>query len=160
MEKLDTLSIKTPVGELTLFAQRGAKGDAIVALDWGQGADAPHKTKSAALNQAAEALTDYFKTGRLDTGGLKLQPSGTTFQQRVWRETQKIKPGKTKSYGQIAATLKSGPRAVGGACAANPIPILIPCHRVLGAGGKLGHYSGGDGSETKQFLLRLEGVNI
>lgn len=156
MTTLNALSLNTPIGTLTLFAE----GEAIVALDWGQGMDAPKKSSSAALNLAAQKLTDYFKTGQLDTAGLKLAPSGTAFQKRVWREMQKIKAGHTQSYGAIAANLKSGPRAVGGACAANPIPILIPCHRVIGANGRLGNYSGGDGAETKQFLLRLEGFAI
>lgn len=156
MEKLETLTIKTRIGDLTLFAQ----GDAIIALDWGQGMDAPGKTKSPVLNKAAQALTDYFATGKLDTTGLKLDPHGTAFQKRVWREMQKIKTGKTKTYGDVAKTLGSGPRAVGGACAANPIPILIPCHRIVAANGKIGHYSGGDGSETKHDLLRLEGAAI
>ena len=155
-QSIETLSIKTPVGDITLFAQ----GDAIIALDWGQGAAAPRKSNSNVLNKAAAALAAYFKTGTLDMDGIKLAPYGTPFQQRAWREMQKIKSGKTKTYGQIAATLKSGPRAVGGACGANPIPILVPCHRVLGAGDKLGHYSGGDGASTKQFLLRLEGLDI
>lgn len=151
---METLSLKTPVGDVTLFAD----DDAIVALDWGQGADAPRKSKSAVLNAAARALADYFKTGQLDTTGVKLAPHGTAFQRRVWREMQKIKPGRTKSYGQIAKTLKSGPRAVGGACAANPIPLLIPCHRVMGANGRLTGYSGGEGVDTKAFLLKLEGA--
>lgn len=155
MDKLQALTIKTQIGELTLFAQ----GDAIIALDWGQGMDAPRKTQSIALNKAADVLANYFTTGKLDTTGLKLDPHGTAFQKRVWREMQKIKNGKTKTYGEIAATIKSGPRAVGGACAANPIPILIPCHRIIAANGKVGNYSGGDGSETKQFLLRLEGAD-
>lgn len=154
MEKLDTLTIKTRIGELTLFAQ----GDAVIALDWGQGMDAPRKTQNTALNKAAHILTDYFTTGQLDTSDLKLDPHGTAFQKRVWREMQKIKTGNTKTYGEIAKTLKSGPRAVGGACGANPIPILIPCHRIVAANGMIGHYSGGDGQETKQFLLRLEGA--
>lgn len=154
MKKLDVLSLSTPVGTLTLFAEDGA----IVALDWGQGMDAPKKSSSAALTLAAQKLTDYFKTGKLDTTGLKLAPSGTAFQKHVWQEMQKIKAGHHKTYGDIAAKLNSGPRAVGGACAANPIPILIPCHRVIGANGRLGNYSGGDGAETKQFLLRLEGL--
>ena len=156
MQNLDTISVKTPVGEITLFSQ----DDAIVALDWGHGADAPRKTKTKVLNDAAKVLNEYFKTGKLNTEGLKLNPHGTAHQKRAWREMQKIKPGKTKAYGQIAKTLKSGARAVGSACAANPIPILIPCHRVLNADGKVGHYSGGDGADTKQFLLRLEGVDI
>lgn len=156
MEKLETLSVKTRIGELTLFAQ----GDAIIALDWGQGMDAPRKTQSTALNKAAQILVDYFSTGKLDTTGLKLDPHGTPFQKKVWREMQKIKGGKTKTYGEVAQALKSGPRAVGGACGANPIPILIPCHRFVAANGKIGNYSGGDGADTKQFLLRLEGVDI
>lgn len=156
MKKLDVLSLDTPVGTLTLFAE----DEAIVALDWGQGMDAPKKSSSAALTLAAQKLTDYFKTGTLDTAGLKLAPSGTAFQKRVWHEMQKIKPGHGKTYGDLAAKLKSGPRAVGGACAANPIPILIPCHRVIGANGRLGNYSGGDGAASKQFLLRLEGLMI
>lgn len=156
MENFDMISIKTPVGELTLFSQ----DDAIVALDWGQGADAPRKAKAPVLNLAATLISDYFKTGMLDASGLTLDPHGTPHQKRVWHEMQKIKPGKTKSYGQIAKTLKSGARAVGSACAANPIPILIPCHRVLKATGKVGQYSGGDGTQTKQYLLRLEGVDV
>jgi methylated-DNA-[protein]-cysteine S-methyltransferase len=152
---VDTLAIITPVGELTLFAQ----GDTIIALDWGRGADAPSSTKSPILNLAAQVLKTYFRTGKLDTTTVRLSPHGTAFQQRAWNELLKIKTGHTKTYGDIASRLKSGPRAVGGACAANPIPILIPCHRVLGADGKVGHYSGGDGSKTKQFLLRLEGVD-
>jgi len=156
MKSMDTITVKSPVGDLTLFAHE----DAIVALDWGLGMDAPATSTSAVLTRAAKALTAYFKTGVLDVTGIKLQPAGTAFQQRAWREIQKINCGKTKTYGQLATALKSGPRAVGGACGANPIPLLIPCHRVLGAGGKLGHYSGGDGADTKQFLLRLEGVAI
>lgn len=156
MEKLETLTVKTRIGDLTLFAQ----GDAIIALDWGQGMDAPGKTKSQVLNKAAHVLADYLATGKLDTTGLKLDPHGTAFQKNVWREMQKIKTGKTKTYGEVATTLKSGPRAVGGACAANPIPIFIPCHRIIAANGKIGHYSGGDGTTTKQYLLRLEGAEI
>jgi len=156
MKTLESLALKTPVGELTLFAQ----DDAIIALDWGHGMDASRTSQSAVLNAAAQALLGYFKTGHLDTKGLSLNPHGTPFQKRVWREMQAIKEGHTKTYGAVAKKLHSGPRAVGGACAANPIPLLIPCHRITAANGKIGHYSGGDGSETKTFLLRLEGVDI
>ena len=153
---METLSLKTPVGELTIFAD----GDAVIALSWGQGMDAPRTAKSAVLNQAAALLKDYFKTGTADFSALKIDASGTPFQKRAWAALSKIKPGKTRSYGQLAATLHSGPRAVGGACAANPIPIIVPCHRVLAADGKVGNYSGGDGTDTKAFLLRLEGVDL
>ena len=153
---METLSLKTPVGELTLFAD----GDAVIALSWGQGMDAPRTATSPVLSQAAALLKDYFKTGRADFSTLKLEPTGTPFQKRVWKALSKIKCGKTRTYGQLAQTLKSGPRAVGGACAANPLPIIILCHRVLAADGKVGNYSGGDGSDTKDFLLRLEGVDL
>ena len=151
---METLSIKTPLGEVTLFEEDGA----IVALDWGQGADAKTKAKSANLNAAAGALRSYFKTGALDVSGVKIAATGTPFQKRVWRELAKIKSGKTKTYGQIAKTLKSNARAVGMACGANPVPLLVPCHRVVRSDGGLGGYSGGDGVDTKAFLLRLEGV--
>lgn len=153
---MESVSIKTPLGDITLFEDDGA----LVALDWGRGANAGGTPKSANLKAATKALAGYFKTGRLDTSTLKLAPHGTPFQKRVWRELAKIKPGRTKSYGQIARTLKSNPRAVGAACGANPLPLLIPCHRVLRADGGLGGYSGGDGADTKAFLLRLEGVRV
>jgi methylated-DNA-[protein]-cysteine S-methyltransferase len=66
--------------------------------------------------------------------------------------------GSTRSYADLARDLDSAPRAIGGACGANPIPVIIPCHRVLAAGGRLGGYSGGEGAATKVALLRLEGA--
>lgn len=70
----------------------------------------------------------------------------------------RIPAGKTQSYGELAISIGSAARAIGGACGANPIPILIPCHRVLAAGGAIGGYSGDGGAETKRALLRLEGA--
>lgn len=153
---METLTLKSPVGTLTLFAEN----EAIVALEWGEGAGAKRASASPVLNDARAALETYFKTGALDVSQIKLDPHGTPFQKRAWREMSKLKPGQTKSYGDLARTLKTSARALGGACAKNPIPILIPCHRVLGAGGALANYSGGDGPETKRTLLRLEGVDI
>lgn len=85
---------------------------------------------------------------------------GTAFQQTVWRELQKIPGGQTLSYGQIAAALgrPSAARAVGGACGANPVPLLVPCHRVLAAGGRPGGFSGG--MAWKRRLLAAEGVPL
>ena len=82
---------------------------------------------------------------------------GTKFQQSVWRQMLKIAPGKTKSYGEIAKAIgkPAAVRAVGGACGANPIPVLVPCHRILAAGGKLGGFSGG--LDWKRRLLAIEG---
>ena len=83
--------------------------------------------------------------------------AGTEFQQAVWRELRKISPGKTKSYGEIAERIgrPKAVRALGGACGANPIPVLIPCHRVLAANKKIGGFSGG--LDWKRKLLKREG---
>ena len=82
----------------------------------------------------------------------------TDFQKSVWRQMLKISPGKTKSYGEIASAIKNSKavRAVGGACGANPIPVLVPCHRVLAANKKIGGFSGG--LDWKRSLLKREGI--
>ena len=85
---------------------------------------------------------------------------GTVFQRRVWREIAKLFPIKTINYGDIARRLKSAPRPVGGACGANPVPLIVPCHRVLAANG-LGGFMGGKKSfplGIKRWLLRHEGI--
>ncbi len=85
---------------------------------------------------------------------------GTEFQLSVWTSLLKIKPGRTQSYGEIAKAIgrPKAVRAVGGACGANPIPLLVPCHRVLAANGKIGGFSGGLG--WKEKLLAREGVSV
>jgi methylated-DNA-[protein]-cysteine S-methyltransferase len=86
---------------------------------------------------------------------------GTPFQCRVWHEIEKLCPIKTITYGAMAQDLCSGPRAVGGACGANPIPLIVPCHRVLAAGGGLGGFMGGKDPfplSVKRWLLRHEGI--
>jgi methylated-DNA-[protein]-cysteine S-methyltransferase len=100
-------------------------------------------------------LQDYFDGKRL-TFDLPLAPHGSAFQKRVWAALCAIPPGETRSYADIARVIGSAPRAIGGANGANPIPIIIPCHRVVAADGSLGGYSGGDGPATKQYLLDLE----
>lgn len=97
-------------------------------------------------------------------GAGKLPPldwtGGTEFQKAVWRELQKIPPGKTKSYGEVAQAIgrPKAVRAVGGACGANPVPVLIPCHRVLAANKRLGGFSGG--LAWKRRLLAREGISF
>jgi len=153
---METLCIKTVIGDLTVFEHENH----IVALDWGHGQDgdaaAPRTTKNPVLQRTADALLAYFKSGDENFPTLPLAPHGTDFQKRVWKEMQAIESGQVKTYGQIAKTLKSSARAVGTACGANPIPILIPCHRVV-AQNTLGGYSGDGGLNTKTDLLRLEG---
>ena len=150
---MDSLCIKSPVGDLTIFEIEGQ----IVALDWGRGSDTPRKTNSPVLKAARDALAHYFKTGEENFKDLPLDPHGTQHQMNVWKAMQAIDSGQTKSYGQIAKQIKSSALAVGTACGANPIPILIPCHRVVGTSG-IGGYSGQGGVDTKTVLLRLEGT--
>jgi len=89
---------------------------------------------------------------------LPLALPGTPFQQRVWQALCTIPPGQTVTYGQLARTLGSGPRAVGGACRANPVAIIVPCHRVVGAHGLTG-YMGQHGLAYKRWLLTHEGAD-
>lgn len=142
------LTCLTPLGEVTVSEEDGA----IVALDWGRGRD---QQRSALLLAAVAQLQDYFD-GVRTAFDLPLAPHGTVFQHKVWAALQAIPHGETRSYGELARQLGSSARAVGQANGANPIPLLIPCHRVLAAGGALGGYSGGDGPPTKRWLLEHE----
>ena len=144
------LSMHSPVGALTVFEDAGA----VVVLEWGR---APAAETSPLLDEAKRQL-DAFFGGRLKIFDLPLRPRGTPFQKALWRLLAKIPYGHVLTYGDLAARMKSAPRAVGGACGCNPIPIVIPCHRVVAAGGRLGGFSGGVGVQTKRALLRLEGI--
>ena len=84
---------------------------------------------------------------------------GTEFQKKVWKAISEIPAGKTKTYGELVAVCGGSPQSVGTACGKNKIPVIIPCHRVVGKKNKLA-YSGGDGAETKRKLLALEGIII
>ena len=141
------LSLHSPFGDLTVSEENGA----IVAVDWGWGRD---QTETLLLLRARAALFDYFDGARRDFD-LPLAPAGSPFRTRVWAALRAIPYGETRTYGDLAAALGSAARAIGQANGANPIPILIPCHRVV-AGNGLGGYSGGDGPVTKRALLALE----
>ena len=108
---------------------------------------------SPALSAALRWLEEYFRGEELKIE-IALNPEGTAFQKRVWRELLTIPYGETLSYGALAKRLGSSPRAVGAAVGRNPISLLIPCHRVLGSDGSLTGYAGG--VERKKFLLEQE----
>ena len=144
------LSMHSPVGDLTISEENGR----IVSLDWGWGMT---QTETRLLKKTIANLEFYFD-GTLKTFDLPLHPSGTPFQRHIFAEMRRIPFGQTKTYGELAFLTDSHPRAVGQACGANPIPIIIPCHRVIGKGQVLTGYSGEGGVETKSALLRLEGV--
>ena len=143
------MSLHSSVGDLTVTEEQGA----IVALDWGWGRD---QSRSPLLEHAACQLEDYFD-GRRSSFDLPMQPAGTPFQRRVWQAMCAIPAGDTRTYGELAAALDGVARAVGRACGANPVPILIPCHRVVAAA-SLGGYSGLGRLDTKIALLRREGA--
>lgn len=113
---------------------------------------------SAAAAHAAALLEAYFREGHIP-GTRLLLPCGTPFQQRVWQALQQIPPGETRRYGELAEQLGSSARAVANACRANPLPILIPCHRVVSASGMGGYMGERDGPalEIKRWLLHHEG---
>ncbi len=146
------LSLQSPIGALTVFEDDGA----IVSLDWGQ---ASGGDGTGLLRAARDQLAAYFRRD-LEIFDLPLAPPGTEFQRAVCRAMSEIPYGALRTYGDIAAAVGSAPRAVGGACGRNPIPIIIPCHRVVGAGGAMTGYSGHGGLETKRALLHLEGVTL
>ena len=149
---LPQLSLHTPIGAITVSAE----ADAVVAIDWGWGRD---QEPTPLLVQAKAWLDAYFD-GEIRPMTLHLAPFGTPYRQRVWSTICAIPPGDVQTYQAVARLAGGSPRSVGGAMATNPIPILIPCHRVVGAGPQggsaIGGYSGGEGIETKRFLLGLE----
>lgn len=143
-------SLATPIGDLTVFVEDGA----VVALEWGR---ADPAVPGVGLEQVMAELEAYCR-GEPVTFTVPVAPAGSAFQRRVWQTLRNIPRGTTVRYGALAAELGTAPRAAAGACARNPIPIIIPCHRVVGAGGALCGYSAGDGLATKAALLALEGV--
>ena len=151
MPALLTITVPSPLGWLTVTEADGA----ITALGWRGSRATP--APSALLAEAARQLLAYFDKAMLDFD-LPLRPAGSPFQQAVWQAMCRIPAGSTRSYGAIAAEVGAPARAVGGACGTNPIPIIIPCHRILATGGGLGGYSGKGGNATKLFLLAHEGA--
>lgn len=149
--RVPQLSLHSPVGDLTVSEEDGA----VVAIDWGWGRD---QSETPLLRAARDQLHAYFD-GTLTEFTLKLAPVGSPYRQRVWAALSRIPYGVTCSYAAIAREAGGSPRSVGGANGANPIPIVIPCHRVLATTG-IGGYSGGDGLDTKRFLLSLEGESL
>lgn len=139
--------IDSPLGRLTLFQTDGA----ISAVRWGGLVDA---APTPLLAEAAQQLDAYF-AGKLTQFNLPLVVQGSRSQRAVCNAILAIPFGETRTYGALAQELGVSAQAVGQGCGGNPIPLIIPCHRVLGANG-LGGFSGGTGIDTKVWLLRHE----
>ena len=143
------ITVPSPIGPLSIEESEGA----LVAVHWRK---ARHESPTPILEEGARQLRAYFARERRDFD-LPFKPEGSAFEQQVWAAMQRIPYGETRSYGEIAHETGGMPQEVGSACGSNPLPIFIPCHRVLAGGGKLGGYSGKGGLETKTTLLVLEG---
>ena len=155
------MTLASPVGELKLVAN----GARLVAILWEN--DKPNRVKLGPMSNAqdspillrtAQQLTEYF-AGTRERFELELDVVGTPFQKKVWHALLTIPFGETRSYSQIAVQIgcPGAVRAVGAANGRNPISIVAPCHRVIGASGKLTGFAGG--LEAKEFLLGLEGAS-
>ena len=154
-------TLDSPVGQLLLVGDPTPDGVTLTSLSMTGHRNAPQPDWQRAPESFAETtrqLEAYF-AGELTTFDLDLAPRGTPFQQRIWRALDSVRYGTTITYGELAAQL-GVPRdrvvALGAAVAANPLLIIRPCHRVIGADGAMRGYAGG--VERKQWLLRLEGV--
>ncbi|MEA4863668.1 MAG: methylated-DNA--[protein]-cysteine S-methyltransferase [Victivallaceae bacterium] len=145
------ITIDSPLGKLTLHEESGA----LARLVFGEADYAGVPVATALLTEAAEQLLAYF-AGTLRLFELPLAPSGTEFERSVWRSMLEIPYGETRSYAELAAMAgrMRACRATGTACGHNPLPILIPCHRVVRSDGGEGGYSAG--IAIKRFLLELE----
>jgi methylated-DNA-[protein]-cysteine S-methyltransferase len=154
-------TIESPVGPLSvagddtglrfLLFRDGTRSGA-PGSDW-------HESNTGVVAQAVQQLRAYFN-GKLRRFNLPLAPEGTPFQRTVWRELERIPYGEVISYGELARRIGKGraSRAVGAANGSNPIPIVIPCHRVIGSSGKLTGYGGG--LAIKEKLLALERARL
>lgn len=146
-------SFPSPFGFITITAE----DDKIIAVELCKKVSSVGSSK--VLDDAGKQLALYLK-GSLPMFSLPLKVSGTPFQLAVWKAIAKVPFGKTVSYGKIAAAIGKplAARAVGAAVGANPTPLLVGCHRVLGSNGSLTGYSGGQGIKTKKLLLEHEGI--
>ena len=148
---MTTRWMDTPLGGLRLHSQAGL----LTAIDFDAGPQG-QRVEHPVLDEAERQLSEYFD-GKRTEFDLPLASEGSEFQKKVWAELRRIPYGETARYGDIARRLGYEPvisRAVGVANASNPLPIVVPCHRVIGSDGKLTGYAGG--VDRKQALLELE----
>ena len=143
-------SYRSPAGDLTIRAT----DIAITEIKFGF-SDFEHANNLT--QNAVHQLQEYFQLRR-HSFDLPLNPEGTEFQKAVWNQLLKIPISQKSSYGKLASLVgkPKAARAIGGAVGANPIAIVIPCHRVVATNGKITGYTGGEGIKTKQFLLEME----
>ncbi|MEQ8814973.1 MAG: methylated-DNA--[protein]-cysteine S-methyltransferase [Thalassobaculum sp.] len=145
--------IDTPTGRVRVVSD----GEAIVGIGWiAPGTILESPDEDSVSRETAAQLEAYF-AGRLTAFDIPIRfRGGSLFERAVWMAMCEIPCGETRTYGDLAALTGGVARAVGGACGRNPIPIVVPCHRVVGSDGKLVGFSGAEGVATKQWLLDFE----
>ncbi len=141
-------NLKSPVGNLVITTT----DTNIISIKWG---NTKNNDDTALLWIFKTQLAQYFCGMREDFKIIPYYFNGSDHQNKVWLAIMTIPYGETRTYGQIAEMIGSSPLAVGTACGKNPLPIFIPCHRVVPVN-DIGKYSGGKGTETKKYLLNLE----
>jgi methylated-DNA-[protein]-cysteine S-methyltransferase len=139
--------IETPIGTIFLMV---SESGALTSL----GFERPQGLEAVRSAEAREQIRAYFAGDLRALDTLRVEPEGTPFQKAVWKLLREIPPGETRSYGELAARLGSHPRAVGAANGANPVALVVPCHRVIGKSGALTGYAWG--VDRKEWLLRHE----
>jgi methylated-DNA-[protein]-cysteine S-methyltransferase len=160
-EDLATTRLQTPIGELRLAANQDGLLAVLFPVDpYELPAQQGAARARAHLSDACTALEEYFAGRRTTFEGLKLAPNGTEFQLQVWRALSRIPFGQTATYAGMAKQIgrPSAVRAVGHANGQNPLPIIVPCHRVVGSNGALTGFAGG--IPTKKWLLEFEGARV
>ena len=148
-------TLETPVGSIRLLG----RADALLRLDFHHGPATPAEAVvKPGFGGFSKRLADYFDGDLASLDPIATDPQGTVFQKKVWKLLREIRPGRTASYGELAAKLgrPKSSRAVGMANARNPVSLVVPCHRVIGADGSLTGYAGG--LERKRWLLTHEGA--
>ena len=148
---MPTVTLDSPVGPVSITEEDGC----LVRIRFG---GATPDGNSSVLTAATNQMHAYF-AGTLHVFDLPLTPAASPFQAHLRAAMVAIPYGGMRTYGDLAAELGSEPRAIGQGCGDNPLPIVVPCHRVVAAGGRLGGFSGGKGPETKRRLLNHEAVH-
>lgn len=148
---MNKLITDSPVGKIAVFAEN----EKIVRISLNAEGKTDGVITEKVLYKAEEQLSEYF-SGKREAFEADFELSGTAFQIMIWRELEKIPFGETRTYGEIAAAIgkPKASRAVGSACNKNPVAIMIPCHRVIGANGKITGYAAG--TDIKEWLLNHE----
>lgn len=151
--------VESPIGRLELTSD----GEAITSLSIERAGHLRHETvpekSNAVLDKAAVQLGEYF-AGTRTNFDVPVAVAGTEFQRAVWNQIKALGFGQVASYGELGLGTgrATAGRAVGGAVGANPVPIIVPCHRVLASNNRITGYSGGEGIPTKAWLLKHEGI--